>query len=214
MRRGLWIIGGAVLLATSACGSTEHPHADPPTTATARPVSPVATTALPPTTPLSTTTTTAPDPAVVPPAIDASYVNAVLAQLNHVYGNAQRIEQATRLFPKSIPQDLRAIYGDPQYARELYIFSTALQGQTLNHAKPVPGDRVTTVTSMQDASGSCIQIASMTDYSPVTIAASAPLLLEMVLRPKVAANDPSNLNPTPWSITYEMRDPPSGPDAC
>lgn len=214
MRRGLWTIGGALVLAASTCGSSSHPHADPTTSTSARPVSPVATTARPPTIPLPSTSTTVPDPAVVPPAIDASYVNAVLAQLNHVYGNAQRIEQATRLLPKSIPQNLRAIYGDPQYAHELYIFSTALQGQTLNQAKPVPGDRITTVTSLQTASATCIQVASATDYSPVTIAPSAPLLLELVLRPKLAVNDPGGLNPTPWSITYEMRDPPAGSDAC
>lgn len=213
MRRGLWIIGGAVLLATSACGSTEHPHADPPTTATARPVSPVATTALPPTTPLSTTTTTAPDPVVVPPAIDASYVNAVLAQLNHVYGNAQRIEISTKLLPPSIPPLLRAIYGDQQLTRELYVFSQALQGPTLANANADAGDPVMTTTQLMAARNDCIQAAIVVDDSSAS-RESQPLPLFVVLRPKVSSDDPQSVNTTPWQITYQMSTAPSGNDAC
>jgi hypothetical protein len=213
MRRGLWTIGGALVLAASACGSSSHPHADPSTTASARPVSPVATTARPPTTPLPTTSTTVPDPAVVPPAIDASYVNAVLAQLNHVYGNAQRIEISTKLLPPSIPPLLRAIYGDQQLTRELYVFSQALQGSTLEDANANAGDPVMTTTELTARRNDCIQASVIVDDSSAS-PQSQPLPLFIVLRPKVSSDDPRSVNTTPWQITYQMSTAPSGSDAC
>jgi hypothetical protein len=192
----------------SACGGNS-PHAADPTTLPAPPSSALTTVTLP-----ANTTTTAPNPATIPPTITVAYVNAVLAQLNQVYGDAERIELTTRALPKSIPRLLRAIYEDPQYNRELYVFSEALLSPKISDAKPNPGDRSSRVTALRPSTLSCIDVKTATSYAPV-ISPPPPIeVLYFVLRPKAPSNDPTHVNRTAWDISYEMSFAPSGPDAC
>ncbi len=209
MRRTLWL-SGALVLSVSACGGGSH-HAASPTTV--RLTAPSASTSNAPTPPASTTTTV-PDAVNIPATIDVPYVNAVLAQLNHVYGNAQRIEIATKFLPPSIPPLLRAIFGDPQYARELNVFSQALQGNTLDGFKLDPPDPISTVTALTHGQAACIEAAVSTVDNAQKTGTAEPLALYVVLRPKLPANDPRRVNRTPWEIAYDLTQQPIGTDAC
>ncbi|MCU4187529.1 hypothetical protein K6U06_24440 [Acidiferrimicrobium sp. IK] len=210
MRRTFWLAGILILTASaaSACGGGTHHSTDPTTT-----LLPTTTSTTPSTLPPATTTTV-PDPVNIPPTIDAAYVNAVLAQLNHVYGDAQRIEIATKFLPKSIPPLLRAIFGDAQYARELSVFSQALQGNQLDGLSPNAGDRKMTAVALSSNSTSCIQASIVADYRSVDPVAPPSVPGYVVLRPKISADDPQGVNRTPWMIFYESNQAPSSGDAC
>ena len=209
MRHTLWL-GGALVLAASACGSTTHHGADPTTApSTAAAPSITTSTSLP-----AVTTTTVPDPVNIPAKIDVPYVNAVLAQLNHVYGNAQRIEISTKFLPKTIPPLLRAVFADPQYNRELSVFSQALQGNTLSQLKPNAPDPVAEVIDLKAASSNCVEAKISIEDNAAISAPSPPLELYVVLRPKMSQHDPGSVNPTPWAISYELTNAPIGTSAC
>jgi hypothetical protein len=213
MRRTLWWLGGTVALAASACGGGSH-HTSAPTTVPIPTVDPSTSQASTTSTVPAPTTTTVPDPVSIPPTIDITYVNAVLAQLNHVYGNARRIEVQTKFLPKSIPPLLRAIYGDPQYARELSVFSQALVGNSLSSIVDSPPDPVSSVTSLAANKSTCLQISVSINDAAASTSPVPTLALFVVLRPKIETNDPSNINPTPWAITYELSTEPGAADAC
>ena len=208
MRRTLWL-GGAIVLAASACGSTPHHGGDPTTSPSTGAASTTTSTSL-----QAVTTTTVPDPVHIPAKIDVPYVNAVLAQLNHVYGNAQRIEISTKFLPKTIPPLLRAVFADPQYSRELSVFSQALQGNTLSQLKPNAPDPVAKVANLTAASLNCIEAKISIEDNAAISAPSPPLDLYVVLRPKISQHDPGSVNPTPWAISYELTNAPLGTSAC
>lgn len=201
-----------VLLSMTACGGARH------TSAATTTVPPVPPSAVATTTTTSTTsgsaTTTVPDPAIIPPTIDAAYVNAVLVQLNHVYGDAQRIEISTKFFPPSVPKLLRAIYADPQWGRQVSIFSSSILMISTVPLKARIGDRATVVTTLAQAGLTCIQAQTTSDYSSIVVTTFPPTPLYLVLRIKDPANDPQHANSTHWAISYEMNVAPGPNDAC
>lgn len=171
-----------------------------PTTSTAE-----SSTTAPPATVSTTTTTTAPsvNPDVVPSVITPAYVDAVMKKLDHIYGNAVRLEVATKDIPPQVITDLRAIYADPLYQKELQIFSQGLI-LGLSSVKSHPGDPVVTVDKLESASGSCIFARVTTSLSAVTLRASAPPADEyLMLRRVVPRDNPQFINGTPWQIAYD-----------
>jgi hypothetical protein len=153
---------------------------------------------------------------VVPASIDVPYVDAVLGQLNHVYGDAVRLQVATQSLPPSAVEDLRAIYNDPLYNTELGLFSEALY-DGISSARPKPGDPITTVERLISSSPTCIFAEVSTSLAPVVKTASAPAAAEYeMLQPTQPGTDPSGLNPTPWSFSYDatFQQPTSVPSQC
>ncbi len=70
--------------------------------------------------------------------------------------------------------------------------------------KNPPGNRVTTVSRLITVSPICIFVEVTRDYGPVTAgAAPEPASLYVVLVTKHEADDPHQLNPTPWAMLYD-----------
>ncbi len=192
MRR-IWLgFLAALALAVTACGGGSHHSSSAPTTASGTP-------RLAPTT-THATTTLPPDPAVVPPVITPAYVNAVLAQLNHVYGNAVRTELGTDNVPPVVVAAVRAIFNDPEFSEQLKILTQAIIPLPTNLKQP-PGDRSTKVQKLISNTESCIFVQTTTDYSAVDVTTVPQTGSEFFeLAPKAAGHDPQSLNPTPWAI--------------
>lgn len=185
MRRRLALVVVAVMLVGTACSSGSHRAADPTTTSST-----------------SSTVPPGPDPYVVPSVITPAYVNAVLAVLEHINGNAIRSLLTARAVTPQVTEDLRAIYNDPLYARELEIARQDLS-EDLTNVKIPPGDIKLTVSKLISASPTCIFIETTADYGAVLIkpppsAATTYWGLNM----KISANDPLHLNSTPWAFFF------------
>ncbi|MGI8493189.1 MAG: hypothetical protein ACR2KC_06825 [Acidimicrobiales bacterium] len=163
-----------------------------------------------------TSTTAVPNPAVIPPVIDANYVNAVFRQLNHIIGDVTRLDLAADAVPKQSATDLRAAFNDPWFNRELTLASESLVEDTSNVRRP-PGDRVTSVRQLVSAGPRCIFAQTVTDYSPVLIRPAPPAASEYyMLTPKLPGNDPEGVNSTPWAIAYNRvyTTPTQVPSTC
>jgi hypothetical protein len=221
MRRTLLAISAAAALLAGACGSS-RPHAAPsstvatvplPTTLPLTTTSPVETTVPPapttvaPTTVAPTTvapTTTLPVTATVPAQITVAYVDAVLAKLNHVYGDAVRATVAAhRLTPAAIA-DLSAIYSVKLGAEEQKIFLEDIR-EGLGGIRPHPGDRVSRVTKLVSASPACIYARITTIYDAVDKRHPPTPADEYVeLSRKAEPQAALALNPTAWIYTLDL----------
>jgi len=144
----------------------------------------------------------------VPAVITVGYVNAVLAQLNHIYGNAVRLVVKTGTIPPAAVADLDSIYSGQQYQDELHVFSSQLvSGVQL--VKSDPGDRVFHVRKILRAVPACISAEVSGDYAAVSITPAADVTLFVVLSHSSVV--PSVIsNPTAWDISYEMSNSPAG----
>ncbi|MCU4184240.1 hypothetical protein K6U06_07695 [Acidiferrimicrobium sp. IK] len=147
-----------------------------------------------------------------------AYVNAVLAQLNHVYGDVSRQDLAAMSLPKTSAAMLRAIFNDPLFTQELSVATNGLLGDLSNVRRP-PGDRVTRVVRLLSASPTCIFAQTSTDYSKVLVKEGQPVGAEYYeLTPKAPGNDPQHLNPTPWAIqaneAFSTPPPTVPPNPC
>jgi hypothetical protein len=209
MKHTMWALTAAVLLTAAGCGG--HTRAVATTTAAPPPVSssttaaPGSTTVVPASSVPSSTvpvTTTAPaiNTSVIPPVITVPYVNAVLAQLNHVYGNAVRLAAKSGTVPPTALADLRSIFNDPEFENQVNILTQAIVQPLVNVRRP-PGDRVARVVSLLSASDNCVFVRTETSYSNVDITTVPNSGTEFYeLRPKQRKADPGHLNGTIWSI--------------
>jgi hypothetical protein len=166
--------------------------------------------------PTSVTSTTI-DPTVVPAVITIDYLNAVLAQLNAVQGDAVRTMVNTDQIPSAVTDRLRAIYNDPLFSRQLRVVSEEMVAGFSNVKKP-PGDRTMLVKRVMSVSATCLWIETHTDFSAVTITPRDTAASEYLgLRIKQAGIDPSRINPTPWAFDFSATFPaptPPPPDPC
>lgn len=188
MRLRILAVGGTIVLALAGCASG-HAHASPTTTS-------------------PTPTTVAINPDLVPPVITVAYVDAVFNVLNHLYGNATRAELSARAMTSITIEDLRAAYLDPQYAFEIGIFRSALQG-ALGQLRSHPGDRVFNVSNLLVANQTCIEAQVLSNYAAVDLNSAPPSTGYVELRPKQSNDDPQHRNPSPWAIYYEKTTRPS-----
>jgi hypothetical protein len=201
MRRTLLALGGVALLAT-ACGS---PHAaSSPTTAPVpiRAAVVSTTTTSPPFTPPATpTTTTVPDTSIVPSTITVAYVDAVLVQLNHIYGDAVRTTvKADKLTPDAI-RYLKAIYNVPLGKEEQSLFRLALADR-LPNVRPVPGDPISSVQKLIYASSSCIYVRVRTNSDPALIKPVPPLADEFMGLQR-SRGGVVGIDHTPWIFFFD-----------
>jgi hypothetical protein len=146
-----------------------------------------------------TTSVTAPGGA----GADAASVDRVLAGLDGVMGDLQRILVKERKITPDVTDRLRSIYTGPELLNQIDAFKADVDGGLLGY-KPVPGNRVTTVSRLITASPVCMFAEVKRDYSPLAVGLSSkPTTLYVVLVNKEAADDPKHLNPTPWTMLYD-----------
>jgi hypothetical protein len=191
MRRRLLALWAGLALVGASCSGAHH-HAAPPTTASG------------------------PDPDVIPAVITPAYVDAVFRVLNHIDGDASRALLAAGKVTPGVLTDLRAIYNDPLYAQEVKIAQQSISGDTSNVRRP-PGDVIVGVVQLVSGTGSCIFVATKSDFSAVLIHTGPPAPSEYYeLRRKAPGNDPMRINPTPWAFSFDVvyPTPTSVPDQC
>lgn len=211
MRRTLLALCAAVGLLAGGCGAQQHAGGGP-TTATVATVplhdpttTTTSTTVAPTTTVRSTTTTTVPDTAVVPRHITAAYVDAVLAKLNHVYGDAVRSTVAAKRLTGTAYRDLAAIYTPSLAAEEQKIFAQATGDGGLRNIRAHPGDRRMVIRKLISASDSCVFARVRTSFHHVDLHPVKPPADEYVgLRRSPRGSVTASVNGTPWMIFFDL----------
>jgi hypothetical protein len=233
MRYPFLALGGVVLLLATACGASHRgtaAGAAATTTVPARTSTPTTTgeaggtTTIPtattiPTSATSTSSTTSPttvpDTAIVPKQITVAYVDAVLAKLNHVYGDAVRTSVADRKVTVPAVEDLSAIYSPKLAAEEETIFVQEISGSLAN-VRRVPGDPITEVQDLIYSSDSCIYARVQTNSDPLVIHPVSPLADEFMGLKRIVPGDGLGLNHTPWIFFFDLvnKTPTDVPDQC
>jgi len=144
-------------------------------------------------------------PATIPAAKgeEAATVNRVLAALDGVMGDLQRILMRERRITPEVTDRLRAIYAGPELLNHIDAFRADVANGLAAYKDP-PGNRVSTVSRLITASPICVFAEVTRDYAPVTSGPPPPpSSLFVVLVAKAEADDPRQLNPTPWTMLYD-----------
>lgn len=149
--------------------------------------------------------TTLPDPDVVPAVITPAYVDAVFVVLNHVASNASRTLAQARAVTTIVKTDLRAVFNDPVYGRQLQLAEEALTQGVIRNVNTAGGDPITVVVRLISATSSCIFAETRTNFSPIEVHSTpTPASEYYELRLKQSGMDPLGLNPTPWAVSGEQ----------
>lgn len=148
--------------------------------------------------------TGAPATTVASPESDqVATVNRILAGLDGVMGDLQRILVRERRITPEVTERLRAIYTGPELLNQIDAFRADVANGLTGYKNP-PGNRVTTVSRLITASPICVFAEVNRDYAPVTEGlAPRPASLYVILVDKAEADDPRQLNPTPWAMLYD-----------
>lgn len=144
-------------------------------------------------------------PSAAPPAgaEEAATVDRILAGLDGVMGDLQRILVRERRITPEVTERLRAIYVGPELLNQIDAFRADIANGLVGLKNP-PGNRVTTVSRLITVSPICIFVEVTRDYAPLTEgAAPRPASLYVVLVTKSEGDDPRQLNPTPWAMLYD-----------
>jgi hypothetical protein len=201
MRRKILALGTAALLAVAACSGSSR-NASP--TGSRAPST------------IATTDQGRPNPDDIPPTVTVSYVNEVLAVLNHVYGDATRSLRSSHSVSTAVKTDLRSIFNDPLYDQQVHAATLSLHG-VIDNVRPDPGDLKTSVLRLITASATCIFVQTKTDFSSAFIHPTPqPASEYFELAPKQSGADPQHLNPTPWAFAVNLayRSPTSAASTC
>ncbi len=146
---------------------------------------------------------TPPEPATPPPSDQEATLNRVLAELDGVMGDLQRILVRERRITTEVTDRLQAIYTGPELLNQIDAFRADVAAGLARY-KASPGNRVTTVTRLITADPMCVFAEVERDYSPITEGPPPPRArLYVILVPKREADDPRRLNPTPWAMLYD-----------
>ena len=144
-----------------------------------------------------------PAPSAPAGAGEAATIDRILAGLDGVMGDLQRILVRERRITPEVTDRLRAIYVGPELLNQIDAFRADVANGLVGMKNP-PGNRVTTVSRLITVSPICIFVEVTRDYSPVTAgAAPRPASLYVVLVTKTEGDDPRQLNPTPWAMLYD-----------
>lgn len=147
-------------------------------------------------------------PAAAPPpagegAEEAATVDRILAGLDGVMGDTQRVLMRERRITTEVTDRLQAIYVGPELLNQIDAFRADV-AKGLVGIKDPPGNRVTTVSRLITVSPICIFVEVTRDYGPTTAGPTPPpASLYVVLVAKAETDDPHQLNPTPWAMLYD-----------
>jgi len=144
-----------------------------------------------------------PPTAPAPGSEETATVNRILAGLDGVMGDLQRILVREKRITPEVTDRLRAIYVGPELLNQIDAFKADVANGLVGMKNP-PGNRATTVSRLITVSPICIFAQVERDYSPVTEGAGPrPASLYVVLVTKTEGDDPRQLNPTPWAMLYD-----------
>ena len=144
-----------------------------------------------------------PPPAPAAGAEETASVDRILAGLDGVMGDLQRILVRERRITPEVTDRLQAIYVGPELLNQIDAFRADVANGLVGMKNP-PGNRVTTVSRLITVSPICIFVEVTRDYSPLTEgAAPRPASLYVILVTKSEGDDPRQLNPTPWAMLYD-----------
>ena len=136
-------------------------------------------------------------------AEETATIDRVLAGLDGVMGDTQRILVREGRITPEVTERLRSIYVGPELLNQIDAFRADVANGLVGVKNP-PGNRVTTVSRLITVSPICIFVEVTRDYAPVTAgAAPRPASLYVVLVTKSEGDDPRELNPTPWAMLYD-----------
>jgi hypothetical protein len=134
---------------------------------------------------------------------ETATVDRILAGLDGVMGDLQRILVREKRITPEVTERLRAIYVGPELLNQIDAFKADVANGLVGMKNP-PGNRATTVSRLITVSPICIFAEVQRDYSPVTEGAGPrPASLYVVLVTKTESDDPRQLNPTPWAMLYD-----------
>lgn len=149
----------------------------------------------------SSTTARSIDVSVIPEKIDEPYLNAVLAALDEVDGQATRIIVATKRFPPEAADLLNSIYSDEEFDRQAELwFASIGDDPELQGIKPNPGSRKTIIERVISATPACAFLAVRRDYSRVNFEPGPDRTEYLALVPLDPSNNPKGANTTAWMI--------------
>jgi len=145
-------------------------------------------------------------------AADAS-ANTVLAGLDGVIGDLQRILVRERRITPEVTDRLQAVYTGPELLNQIDALKVDV-GRGLAGYRSSPGNRLTVVSRVITARRDCVFAEVKRDYSPISSGpAQPPATLYVILVPKNPADDPKGHNPTPWAMLYDgVQDDGSQPE--
>lgn len=144
------------------------------------------------------------DVASIPEKIDVPYLNAVLAALDEIDGEATRIIYETKRFTPEAADLLNTIYSDEAFQDESQGWLQSLASDAeLKNIRPNPGSRETSIDRIIASSSSCVWMAVRRDYSARNFDAGPAQTEYVALVPLEAANDPRHVNRTPWMIAVD-----------
>ncbi|MGH9285366.1 MAG: hypothetical protein ACRD0M_06795 [Acidimicrobiales bacterium] len=192
-RRVIALAGMA--LATAACDPA-GPVAGP-TGATVGTEPAVATTA-------TATATTVPS-YDVPEVIDLAYVQRVASAFDRVRGDAIRVLVRDQRPSKEFLDRLLGMYADAAFQFRLQVWAESLVQGDLDDRPANPGDPVTTVISLVEASETCVIARADRDLRPTLTVdpEETPQDDYIVLVRKKPGRDPRSVNPTPWVMSFD-----------
>lgn len=150
-------------------------------------------------------TTTVPPSYDVPETIDQAYVQRVVSAYDKVLGDAIRVLKRDGVINEEFLNHLLAIYTADEFDFQQRAWIDSIDAGRLNQTPENPGDPVTTVGAIADASPSCIIARAEQDDSAdfVGTPVESPQDDYVVLVRKKPDRDPLSLNPTPWVMAFD-----------
>ena len=155
---------------------------------------------------VDTPTTAAPsDPYAIPPVIDVAYVQRVFDALDQIDGAVFADFLARRQLTPEMGVRLGTIYNQDELERQLKSLADQLTGD-LGVFRDPPGTRRTVVKRLLTARPECISLIAEFDNRDVLKNPRPPTPTYVALQPTDPSLDPTNANPTPYSIFDEDKD--------
>jgi hypothetical protein len=152
--------------------------------------------------PTSSTTSTTVSYAV-PTTIDAAYVEKVMRALDHLYGDAVRTLVADRAISDRFVKHLLALYSETPFEGYQVVWRKSVS-ENLKSISTHPGDPVTSVQELLQASSTCVVARVDRDLSSTLAQPQSQSPQRFVaLIPRDPARDPLVLNSTPWTLSFD-----------
>jgi len=121
---------------------------------------------------------------------EEAVVNDVLAGLDGVMGDLQRILVRERQITEEVVDRLQAIYTGPELLNQIDAFRADVSNGLAGYGA-VPGNRVTTVSRLITSSAICVFAQVERDYAPISNRPDPQVRsLYVVLVPKDERDDP------------------------